>query len=297
MLSIEGNFGRTLPTGSASQPNNRDSHCDLLQTENRIRETSCCSWNSCAPQLSSLSASPGFASEVEGNRGDMGGRGGEKPHRARSIRAWFAFDSWGTVNSGDDFTYHARAKDRARRSREGAAKRRGNFFSICLFFFSIRFFYFFFFLSIYIHICTYDKYFQYSSKPIMPRVKSWTGGGACPQGYPVPAFRFFQPVSFPVSFPKDDLSIHSSFFHTQILTSFSRDICLLFVRKSLMKLVGSDKRLHRHRGYFAGNRFSKVQRHIYIYIMFAWLRLIAPCSWNAQLVWLTPVFGENQLPR
>lgn len=146
----------------------------------------------------------------------------------------------------------------------------GIFFSICLFLFSIRFFYFFLFsLYIYIHICTYNKYFQYSSKPIMPRVKSWTGGGACPQGYPVPAFRFFQPVSFPVSFPKDELFIHSSFFHTQISISFSRDICLLFVQKSLMKLVGSDKRLHRHRGYFAGNRFSKVQRHIYIYIMFA----------------------------
>lgn len=24
----------------------------------------------------------------------------------------------------------------------------------------------------------------------MPRVKLWAGGGACPQGYPVPAFRF-----------------------------------------------------------------------------------------------------------
>lgn len=156
MLSIEGNFGRTLPTGSASQPNNRDSHCDLLQTENRIRETSCCaSWSSCAPQLSSLSASPGFASEVEGNRGDMGGRGGEKPHRARSIRAWFAFDSWGTVNSGDDFTYHARAKDRARRSREGAAKRRGNFFfdlSLSLF---DTFLLFFPFFSLYIYTYMY----------------------------------------------------------------------------------------------------------------------------------------------
>lgn len=145
----------------------------------------------------------------------------------------------------------------------------GIFFSICLFLFSIRFFYFFLFLSIYIYIYVRIINILYSSKPIMPRVKSWTGGGACPQGYPVPAFRFFQPVSFPVSFPKDDLSIHSSFFHTQISISFSRDICLLFVRKSLMKLVGSDKRLHRHRGYFAGNRFSKVQRHIYIYIMFA----------------------------
>lgn len=104
----------------------------------------------------------------------------------------------------------------------------GIFFSICLFLFSIRFFYFFLFsLYIYIHICTYDKYFQYSSKPIMPRVKSRTGGGACPQGYPVPAFRFFQPVSFPVSFPKDDLSIHSSFFHTQISISFSRDMFII----------------------------------------------------------------------
>lgn len=104
----------------------------------------------------------------------------------------------------------------------------GIFFSICLFLFSIRFFYFFLFsLYIYIHICTYNKYFQYSSKPIMPRVKSWTGGGACPQGYPVPAFRFFQPVSFPVSFPKDDLSIHSSFFHTQISISFSRDMFII----------------------------------------------------------------------
>lgn len=100
-------------------------------------------------------------------------------------------------------------------------------------------------------------------------------------------------------FPRIYLSIHLSIlvFSIHKFRSPSREICLLFVQKSLMKLVGSDKRLHRHRGYFAGNRFSKVQRHIYIYIMFAWLRLIAPCSWNAQLVWLTPVFGENQLPR
>lgn len=145
----------------------------------------------------------------------------------------------------------------------------GIFFSICLFLFSIRFFYFFFFLSIYIYI--YVRMINISN---IHRNRSCQESN---HGRAVARAR------------RGTLSQHSGFsnqFHSQFhfprmiylsilvfsIHKFrppSREICLLFVQKSLMKLVGSDKRLHRHRGYFAGNRFSKVQRHIYIYIMFA----------------------------
>lgn len=145
----------------------------------------------------------------------------------------------------------------------------GIFFSICLFLFSIRFFYFSFFLSIYIYI--YVRMINISN---IHRNRSCQESN---HGRAVARAR------------RGTLSQHSGFsnqFHSQFhfprmiylsilvfsihkFRSPSREICLLFVQKSLMKLVGSDKRLHRHRGYFAGNRFSKVQRHIYIYIMFA----------------------------
>lgn len=150
----------------------------------------------------------------------------------------------------------------------------GIFFSICLFLFLIRFFYFFFFLSIYIYI--YVRIINISNIHRNRSCQESNHGRAVARarrgtlsqhsGF---SNQFHSQFHFPRIYLSIYPSIHSSFFHTQISISFSRDICLLFVQKSLMKLVGSDKRLHRHRGYFAGNRFSKVQRHIYIYIMFA----------------------------
>lgn len=74
-------------------------------------------------------------------------------------------------------TYHARAKDRARRSRK-APRSIERISRKTLFSFSISF--------ISLFLFSLDNY----SRPIMPRVEFRAGGGACPQGYPVPAFRF-----------------------------------------------------------------------------------------------------------
>jgi len=75
--------------------------------------------------------------------------------------------------------------DRGRRrvaSREEFRTRYGLLLSffICLFFFSL--------FNYHSHLLS--LFGQLLSKPIMPRVEFWAGGGACPQGYPVPAFRF-----------------------------------------------------------------------------------------------------------
>ena len=74
------------------------------------------------------------------------------------------------------------------------------------------------------------------SKPIMPRVKSWAGGGACPQGYPVPAFRFSNELDPPLS-------------HLFILF-------LSFIFKQLLLFISSLTRVEFHRRECEIVRFS-----------------------------------------
>ena len=142
----------------------------------------------------------------------------------------------------------------------------------------------------------------------MPRVKSWAGGGACPQGYPVPAFRFNQRARSSSSFTSSPSSFifkqqNSCIFHfttnsSQRKLNFCQKLreivanCFTFwqlIRSSslVQKITRTSTWLLRP----GGNRFSKTLAGTKLYT-----RLVN-CIGRPKHSGVSLCSRENQLPR
>lgn len=91
----------------------------------------------------------------------------------------------------------------------------------------------------------------------MPRVEFWAGGGACPQGYPVPAFRFTRELDrglsrtcFPFKSTGSSGNVEAFFSNT----NRSSDLPRGNLDQESIKLVGTNDRTFVERDYKTGRQ-------------------------------------------